>query len=84
MASAAPRNDHAPATRRARPAKRRWRTWWLKQFHTWHWISAAVSMIGMLLFGFVALQKGLVQLRSRKGGGRRRARRQSAQGRAAA
>ena len=47
-------------------------SWWTK------------IVIGMLLFGFVALQKGLVQLRSRKGGGRRRARRQSAQGRAAA
>nr|WP_047167670.1 PepSY-associated TM helix domain-containing protein [Sphingomonas sp. Y57] len=26
------------------------RGWWLKQLHNWHWMSAAVSLIGMLLF----------------------------------
>ncbi|MCX7059845.1 MAG: PepSY-associated TM helix domain-containing protein [Gammaproteobacteria bacterium] len=31
-------------------AKHKRRAWWLKQLHTWHWISAAVSLIGMLLF----------------------------------
>ena len=31
-------------------AKQKRRAWWLKQLHTWHWISAAVSLIGMLLF----------------------------------
>lgn len=31
-------------------AKNKRRAWWLKQLHTWHWISAAVSLIGMLLF----------------------------------
>lgn len=36
-----------PAPRR--PA-RKVRSWWLKQLHTWHWISAAISLIGMLLF----------------------------------
>jgi hypothetical protein len=34
----------------ARQAKRKWRGWWLKQLHTWHWMSAAVSLVGMLLF----------------------------------
>ena len=24
--------------------KRRWRGWWLKQLHSWHWISAALSL----------------------------------------
>jgi hypothetical protein len=31
-------------------ASRKVRSWWLKQLHTWHWISAAVSLIGMMLF----------------------------------
>lgn len=26
------------------------RGWWLKQVHGWHWMSAALSLIGMLLF----------------------------------
>lgn len=26
------------------------RSWWLKQLHTWHWISAALSLVGMLAF----------------------------------
>lgn len=26
------------------------RGWWLKQLHNWHWMSAAISLIGMLLF----------------------------------
>ncbi|RDE06118.1 hypothetical protein DVW87_10380 [Sphingomonas aracearum] len=38
--------------RTAPPRKKRTsaRGWWLKQLHTWHWISAAVSLIGMLAF----------------------------------
>lgn len=34
-----------PATR-----KRSRKTFWLKQLHTWHWMSSAVSLIGLLLF----------------------------------
>ncbi len=26
------------------------RGWWLKQLHNWHWMTAAISMIGMLAF----------------------------------
>ncbi|TPE60179.1 hypothetical protein FJQ54_12285 [Sandaracinobacter neustonicus] len=26
------------------------RAFWLKQLHTWHWISSAVSLVGLLLF----------------------------------
>lgn len=36
-----------------RPASKAWyrsRGWWLKQLHNWHWMSAAISLIGMLLF----------------------------------
>jgi len=39
----------SPALVRGKP-RRRWRGWWLKQLHTWHWISAAVSLVAMLLF----------------------------------
>jgi uncharacterized protein len=38
----------------ARP-KRRLSPWWLKQLHNWHWISAAVSLVGMLLFAVTGL-----------------------------
>jgi len=43
-APARPRDDEAAKASRKR------RSWWLKQLHAWHWISAAVSLIGMLLF----------------------------------
>jgi hypothetical protein len=33
-----------PATRKSRKA------FWLKQLHMWHWMSSAVSLIGLLLF----------------------------------
>ena len=39
----------------ARPRKHRWRGWWLRQLHTWHWVSAAASLAGMLLFALTGL-----------------------------
>lgn len=39
----------------ARTPKRKWRGWWLKQLHTWHWMSAAISLIGMLLFAITGI-----------------------------
>lgn len=30
--------------------KRHRKTFWLKQLHTWHWMSSAVSLVGLLLF----------------------------------
>ncbi|WCM25608.1 PepSY-associated TM helix domain-containing protein [Sphingomonas sp. QA11] len=30
--------------------KPRRKTFWLKQLHTWHWISSALSLVGLLLF----------------------------------
>lgn len=33
----------------ARPRKSR-KAFWLKQLHTWHWMSSAISLIGLLLF----------------------------------
>ncbi|MCI4654029.1 PepSY-associated TM helix domain-containing protein [Sphingomonas aquatilis] len=44
-----------PASNRPRAPKRRWKTWWLKQLHTWHWISAAVSLVAMLLFAITGI-----------------------------
>ncbi|MET0375432.1 MAG: PepSY-associated TM helix domain-containing protein [Rhizorhabdus sp.] len=38
-----------------RTAKRKIRGFWLKQLHTWHWMSAAVSLIGILLFAVTGL-----------------------------
>ncbi len=40
---------HAPTT--PRPAKKKSRkAFWLKQLHMWHWMSSAISLIGLLLF----------------------------------
>jgi uncharacterized protein len=35
--------------------KRRWRGWYLKQLHTWHWVSAAISLAAMLLFSVTGI-----------------------------
>ena len=35
--------------------KRKWRGWWLKQLHSWHWISAALSLTAMLLFAVTGI-----------------------------
>ena len=32
------------------PDAARQRAWWLKNLHQWHWISAALCLVGMLLF----------------------------------
>ena len=31
------------------------RSFWLKQLHSWHWISAAVSLVGMILFAITGI-----------------------------
>ena len=31
------------------------RSFWLKQLHSWHWISAAVSLTGMILFAVTGI-----------------------------
>lgn len=44
---AAPRTASMPAPRK----KNRWsRGFWIRQLHTWHWISSALSLMGLLLF----------------------------------
>ncbi len=40
---------HAPTSSRPATKKSR-KAFWLKQLHTWHWMSSAVSLIGLLLF----------------------------------
>ncbi|TYC89681.1 PepSY-associated TM helix domain-containing protein [Novosphingobium sp. BW1] len=52
------RTSEAKGTRHTAPAPasaparrpRKARAFWMKQLHTWHWISAALSLVGMLLF----------------------------------
>lgn len=43
----------APAT--PPRAKKKVRAAWLKQLHMWHWVSAAVSLAGMLLFAVTGI-----------------------------
>lgn len=38
-----------------RAPRKRLRGWWLRQLHSWHWISAALSLIGMLLFAITGI-----------------------------
>jgi len=43
------------AARPKPPRKKSARAFWLKQLHTWHWVSAAVSLIGMMLFAITGI-----------------------------
>jgi hypothetical protein len=55
---AAPAKSVPAGARRPAPPRKpksKWRTWWLKQLHTWHWMSAAISLIGMMLFAITGL-----------------------------
>ena len=45
----------AAASSTARRRKPRWRGWWLKQLHQWHWVSAAISLVAMLLFSVTGI-----------------------------
>ena len=47
---AAPSVTPAPIRKRGKA-----RQFWSKQLHTWHWISAAVSLAGMLVFSVTGL-----------------------------
>lgn len=37
------------------PAKKQVKAYWLKQVHIWHWVSSAVSLVGLLLFAFTGI-----------------------------
>ncbi len=39
----------------AAPNDARQRAWWLKTLHQWHWISAALCLVGMLLFAITGI-----------------------------
>ena len=45
----------APATKPPKAALNAKRSFWLKQLHQWHWISAALSLIGLLLFAVTGI-----------------------------
>lgn len=49
----APIAGGAPAVRQQGP--RRWRAWWLRQIHAWHWVSAAVALTTTLLFAVTGI-----------------------------
>jgi hypothetical protein len=44
-----------PVSKPKAKAKRGWRAVYLKQLHLWHWVSAAVSLVGMLLFAVTGI-----------------------------
>src|SRR3546814_21004729 len=45
---------HAPV--RTQPNKKKSaKAFWLKQLHSWHWVSSAISLIGLLLFAFTGI-----------------------------
>jgi len=46
---------HAPASLQPKKKKKAPKAFWLKQLHAWHWISSAVSLIGLLLFAFTGI-----------------------------
>ncbi|WP_199555041.1 PepSY-associated TM helix domain-containing protein [Sandaracinobacteroides hominis] len=51
----------APPAKQTQKAKR---AFWLKQLHSWHWISSAVSLVGLLLFtvtGFTLNHAGQIE-----------------------
>jgi uncharacterized protein len=56
-------SEEAPALRpvdaspppRPRKPKSRLKTIYLRQLHTWHWVSAAVSLVGMMLFAITGI-----------------------------
>ncbi|OCC24217.1 hypothetical protein MB02_07815 [Croceicoccus estronivorus] len=49
MRSARRVDGPSPSTA-AKPKKRKTRGFWVRQLHSWHWISSALALVGMLLF----------------------------------
>jgi hypothetical protein len=44
-----------PAEKAQVSKRKKARQFWLRQLHSWHWISAALSMIGMLFFAITGI-----------------------------
>lgn len=38
-----------------KPGKRRIPAFWVRQFHTWHWMSSAICLAGMILFAVTGI-----------------------------
>ncbi len=47
--------DTAAAPAKPKAALNARRSFWLKQLHQWHWISAAISLIGLFLFAVTGI-----------------------------
>jgi hypothetical protein len=47
-------NAAAPPVR-ATGKKRTFSAFWLRQFHTWHWMSSAICLVGILLFAVTGI-----------------------------
>lgn len=45
----------ARGTKPARKRKSRLSPFWMKQLHTWHWMSSAICLVGMLLFAITGI-----------------------------
>ena len=52
-----PRSDASSVTPPAAPKRERWFPigFWKRQVRTWHWMSGAVCLIGMLLFALTGI-----------------------------
>jgi hypothetical protein len=46
---------HATVQPPQKKKKKSAKAFWLKQLHSWHWISSAISLIGLLLFAFTGI-----------------------------
>ena len=51
----APAADQAAADKAAAKKRASARAWWLRQVRTWHWISSAVCLVGMLAFAVTGI-----------------------------
>lgn len=48
-------NETAIRPAPSKQTRRKWRNWWVRQLHGWHWISAAVSLAAMFFFSFTGI-----------------------------
>ena len=57
MTDAAAKPTTAPKAAPKPPRPPQWKTrpFWLRQLRQWHWISAAISLIGLILFSFTGI-----------------------------
>ncbi|WP_031298234.1 PepSY-associated TM helix domain-containing protein [Sphingobium lactosutens] len=46
---------HTPGIGKSKTPRRGAKAFWMKQLHSWHWMSSAISLIGLLLFAFTGI-----------------------------